>query len=70
MKKRFKMPQPFYLLSSTKCVAEKREKRMKIAFHIDLKFQMENALFTRSAPAVTCVVKLLHGGISQAKTTA
>ena len=29
----------------TKYVAEKREKRLKITFHFDLKFQMENALF-------------------------
>ena len=57
-----------YLL--TKYVAEKREKRLKIAFHFDLKFQMENTTFPRSAPAVTCVLKLLRGGISQAKTTA
>ena len=54
----------------TKCIARKRDKRLKIAFHIDLKFQMENALFARSAPAVTCVLKLLRGGIPQAKTTA
>ena len=31
---------------------------------------MENALFAKSAPAVTCVLKLLRGGIPQAKTTA
>ena len=36
------MPQPFYFLLLTKYVAEKREKRLKIAFHFDLKFQMEN----------------------------
>ena len=29
----------------TKYVAEKRNKRLKTAFHFDLKFQMENALF-------------------------
>ena len=56
----------YYLL--TKYVAEKREKRL--GFHFDFKFQMENVLFTRSAPAVTCVLKLFRGGISQAKTTA
>ena len=33
----------YYLL--TKYVEEKREKRMKIAFYFDFKFQMENALF-------------------------
>ena len=33
----------YYLL--TKYVAEKRDKRLKTAFHFDLKFQMENALF-------------------------
>ena len=41
---------------------------MKIAFHIDLKFQVEIALFARSTPAETCVLKLLRGGIPQAKT--
>ena len=45
MKKCFKVPQPFYLLSFNQYVAEKREKRLKIAFHFGLKFQMENALF-------------------------
>ena len=38
-----------------------------MAFHFDLKFQMENSLFTRFLPAVPCVLKLLRGGISQAK---
>ena len=33
----------YYLL--TKYVAERREKRLKIAFDFDFKFQMENALF-------------------------
>ena len=33
----------YYLL--TKHVEEKRDKRLKTAFHFDLKFQMENALF-------------------------
>ena len=39
------MPHPFTYYLLTKYVAEKREKRLKIAFHLDLKFQMENALF-------------------------
>ena len=59
----------YYLFA--KYVSEKRQENAEnIAFHFDLKFQMQNALFTRSAAAVICVLKLLRGGISQAKTTA
>ena len=62
-----KMPQPFYLLSFNQ---RRCGEKAKIAFHFDLKFHMENALFTRPSPAVTCVLKLFREGISQAKTTA
>ena len=66
-----KMPQPFYLLSfnQIRC-GEKREKAKKQPFISFFKISDGECPFPRSAPAVTCVLKLLRGGISQAKTTA
>ena len=69
-KKCFKMPQPFYVLSfnQTRC-GEKREKAEN-SLSFGFKISDGECPFPRSAPVVTCVQKLLRGGISQAKTNA
>ena len=64
MKKCFKMPQPFYLLSfnQIRC-GEKREKAQN---SLSFRFKISDGQFPfpRTAPAVTCVLKLFRSGIS------
>ena len=64
------MPQPFYLLSFNQISC--KEKRGKAENSLSFRFKISDGEcpFPWSAPAVTCVLKLLRGGISQAKTTA
>ena len=72
MKICLKMPQPFYVLSfNQRRCGEKREKaENSLSFRFKIAHGELDALFTRSSPVVTCVPKLLRGGISQARTTA
>ena len=70
MKICLKMPQPSYVLSfNQRRCGEKREKAEN-SLSFRFKISDGECPFPRSAPAVTCVLKLLRGGISQAKTTA
>ena len=71
MKKCFKMPQPFYSLSFNQIRCG--EKREKAENSLSFRFKISDGEyhpFPGPAPAVTCVLKLLRGGIFQAKTIA
>ena len=53
------MPQPFYLLSFNQIRCGKKREKAQNSLSFLFKFQMENALFAKSAPAVTCGIAVL-----------
>ena len=64
------MPQPFYSLSFNKIRCGEKREKAENSLSFRFKISVGECPFPKSAPAVTCALKLLRGGISQAKTTA